>query len=76
MMKAILEKYQHVSGQMINTNKSSISFSPNTKIEDRIEVCSILQVQETEAPGKYLGMPMRVGRSKMETFGFLIDKVQ
>lgn len=76
MMKDILDKYQHISGQMINTNKSSISFSPNTKLEDRNEVCSILQVQETEAPGKYLGMPMRLGRNKMETFGFLIDKVQ
>lgn len=60
---------------MINSNKSNIIFSPNTKIEDRAGVCGVLQVQETETPGKYLGMPMRMGQNKMEVFRFLKDKV-
>ncbi|XP_074323839.1 uncharacterized protein LOC141660751 [Apium graveolens] len=54
----------------------TVSFSPNTKVEDRAEMCAIIQVQKTEAPGKYLGMPMRIGMNKMEVFGFIIDKVQ
>ncbi|KAL8119749.1 hypothetical protein AgCh_017015 [Apium graveolens] len=76
MMRDILQQYQVVSGQMINENKSNVIFSPNTRLEDRTEVCRVLQVQETEAPGKYLGMPMRMGRNKREVFGFLTDKVQ
>lgn len=61
---------------MINSNKSHIIFSPNTKVEARTEVCNVLNVQETESPGKYLGMPMRMGKNKSEVFGFLTDKVQ
>lgn len=76
MIKDILLKYQRVSGQMINIAKSNICFSSNTKLTDRDEVCASLQVQETAIPGKYLGIPMRMGKNKMEAFGFLVDKVQ
>ncbi|XP_074378628.1 uncharacterized protein LOC141720172 [Apium graveolens] len=76
IMKDILQQYQNVSGQMINSSKSNITFSPNTAREDRAGVCEVLRIQETDAPGKYLGMPMRMGRNKMEVLGFLKDKVQ
>lgn len=60
----------------MNYSKSNVIFSPNTKNEDRAVVCEVLEVQETEKPGRYLGMPMNVGRNKSEVFGFLTDKVQ
>lgn len=76
LMKTILQKYETISGQTVNYHKSNLIFSPNTKMEDRVAVCDILQVQEVDKSGKYLGMPMSMGGSKHEVFGFLKDKVQ
>lgn len=65
-----------MSGQIINYDKSEIVFSPNTPVEDQMEVCAQLPVRQVQKPGKYLGMPMCVGRNKTEVFGFLTDRVQ
>ncbi|KAL8154886.1 hypothetical protein AgCh_000295 [Apium graveolens] len=58
------------------TNRLEVVLSPNTNGEDRMEVCKSLGVRQVQKPGKYLGMPMNVGSSKTEVFGFLIDRVQ
>lgn len=74
-MKRILQRYVDFSGQVINYNKSAITFSSNTNIEDREEVCSLLEVKEKDDPGKYLGMPMKVGGNKTSVFSFLVNRV-
>lgn len=76
VMKRILDRYADISGQIINYNKSAITFSPNTRREDRTEVCLQLGVQEQDKPGKYLGMPMFIGRKKSSVFAFLVDRVE
>lgn len=38
-------------------------------------MCESFEVSETTMPGKYLGMPMCVGKNKNEVFGFLNDRV-
>ncbi|KAL8108257.1 hypothetical protein AgCh_024635 [Apium graveolens] len=60
---------------MVNYNKSIISFSPNTKVEDRAVVCNVLQVHKTATLGRYLGMPINVDRNKAEVFNLLKEKV-
>lgn len=75
-MRGILNKYAMLSGQMVNYGKSDIVFSPNTGRTERDSICESLGVNEKGKPGKYLGMPMYVGRSKREVFGFLSDRVQ
>lgn len=42
----LLQRYEALSGQVINYNKSEIIFSPNTAEADRVEVCSSLAVQQ------------------------------
>lgn len=74
-IKNVLQRYEMISGQAINYNKSNITFSPNTMVDERARVCARLGVQEINEPGKYLGMPMCIGRNKMEVFGALIDRV-
>lgn len=74
-MTDILRKYGRLSGHVVNFSKSSVVFSPNTSVEDRVMVCEKLQVQEAGSPGKYLGMPMCVGKAKSEVFGFLNDRI-
>lgn len=57
-----------MSGQAINLNKSSVTFSPNTTQINCNAVYTYLQVTEVQKPGKYLGMPMNVGRKKTSVF--------
>lgn len=71
----ILQRYEMVAGQVVNYNKSTVIFSPNTGRAERTKVCESLWVQETNRSGKYLGMPMFVGRNKNDVFGFLVDRV-
>ncbi|XP_074378396.1 uncharacterized protein LOC141719934 [Apium graveolens] len=76
VMKNILVRYEFISGQSINYNKPIVIFYLNTTLENRDMVCTQLGVREDQVPGKYLGMPMRIGADKVSTFGFLQDKVQ
>lgn len=76
ILKRVLQRYEEMSGQFINYDKSEIVFSPNTPAVNRMEVCAQLPVRQVQKPGKYLGLPMSVGRHKTEVFGFLVDRVQ
>lgn len=75
-MRNILKRYEEVSGQSINFNKSAVTFSTNTRVEDRRMVCERLGVTENKEHGKYLGMPMRIGKNKNSVFNFLVDRVE
>lgn len=44
VMKKILNRYEEISGQVVNFNKSSVVFSANTKEEDKEKVCEQLGV--------------------------------
>ncbi|KAL8107899.1 hypothetical protein AgCh_024343 [Apium graveolens] len=76
VMKNIIKRYEELSGQAINIHKSTITFSPNTLQVNREAICGILEVSEISIPGKYLGLPMNVGRRKNEVFNFLSDRVR
>ena len=74
--KNVLKRYEAVSRNAINFNKSSITFSPDTEMEVKRRICEVLEVDAVDTPGRYLGIPMVVGRKKNEVFGFLTDKVK
>lgn len=59
----------------INFNKSSITFSSYTLVDDRTRVCANLEVKEVSKHERYLGMLIFVGENKNEIFDFLIDRV-
>lgn len=75
-MKQILNRYETISGQVVNYSKSVVTFSPNTADNTRKVVCSKLGVKEAKHPGKYLGMPMIIGRRKVLAFNFLFERVE
>ncbi|XP_074347284.1 uncharacterized protein LOC141686127 [Apium graveolens] len=76
IMKNVLKRYEKVSGQAINFNKSSVTFSLNTTGEERTRICEALGVEEVENPWRYLDIQMVVGRKKKDVFGFLTDTVK
>ncbi|KAL8114901.1 hypothetical protein AgCh_021657 [Apium graveolens] len=59
---------------MVNYNKSVITLSPSSTVDCRSVVCHELEVQEADLPGKYLGIPMSIGRNKVAEFSFLTEK--
>ncbi|KAK9989340.1 hypothetical protein SO802_029579 [Lithocarpus litseifolius] len=71
----ILEHYEVASGQKINADKSSVFFSQNTTSGKRGEVLSILGPMQDSRHGKYLGLPSVIGKSKIQVFTEIKEKV-
>ena len=68
VVKSILASYGRASGQRVNFNKSSISFSPNVVDGVVSQVCAELEVLVTSNHGAYLGLPSCIGRRKKACF--------
>ncbi|XP_073119607.1 uncharacterized protein [Henckelia pumila] len=73
-VKRCLRIYEKASGQTVNFDKSSITFSPNLPNEQKHLMCEILGVRYTTDHGHYLGLPSVIGRNKTEIFAFLKEK--
>ena len=67
-LRHILEVYERASGQVINKDKSSIMFSPNTRQEERGQVRSSLLITNEASSEKYLGLPVSIGKSRSKAF--------
>ena len=75
VLKTILSLYGAVSGQRVNYNKSSISFSANVHYAVAHSICSLLEVQGTVNHGSYLVIPSYIGRSKLAALSYIRDRV-
>ena len=74
-LQTILQKYEEVVGQRINTEKSLIFFSQNTDEDTKKEVKEILGAMQDTQPKKYLGLPSLIGRSKKQVFTEIKERV-
>ena len=74
-IKEVLTIYEKASGQVINFQKSSVSFSRNIDEQKRIDICNFFQVAGKNNHGNYLGLPSLVGKNKKAIFSFIKDKV-
>lgn len=71
----ILDAYERCSGQTINKEKSSILFSKNTGKEQREEVKSTLNINAEGHSGRYMGLPVYIGKSKSKTFAYIRERI-
>ncbi|CAA0827103.1 Uncharacterized mitochondrial protein AtMg01250, partial [Striga hermonthica] len=76
LLLSILSRYQNFSGQKVNTAKSSIFFSKNTSAATQREVCAVFPGIQIQRSTRYLGMPLGIGKSKKEVFGFVTEAVR
>jgi hypothetical protein len=67
-LQHILNMYEHVSEQMINKEKTSIMFSPNTSAHVKDQVLATFGVEHTANNEKYMGLSIYIGKSKKRTF--------
>ncbi|CAL1367531.1 unnamed protein product [Linum trigynum] len=72
----ILQNYGEVTGQEINASKSSIFFSRNTPEGIKALVTARFGFPPSICHEKYLGVPFEWGKSKNETFNFLIERME
>lgn len=76
VLKDIFTRYELASGQKINFDKSSVSFSHNVSMELQDSLAMVLSVNRVDKHDKYLGLPMEISYSKVEAFSFIKEKVQ
>ena len=75
VLKNILQQYEDSSGQKINTDKSSIFFSPNTSQEAKDEILTNLGPMQDTRHTRYLGLSSFIGRSKKQVFATLKERI-
>ena len=71
----LLGRYEAASGQAINRQKTSIFFSKNTRTEVKANIQELLRARIMEDCEAYLGLPMVAGKSKVNTFKVLQEKI-
>jgi hypothetical protein len=74
-LKRILNQYCSASGQLVSDAKSCIFFSPNTTVDMRARVCTILNILTESLTDKYLGLPTHVGADRSDCFQYLVDRL-
>lgn len=72
----IITDYEEASGQLINKEKSSITFSPKTSQEIRNRVKTQLGITKEGGAGKYLGLPELFGRRKRDLFESIVTRIK
>ena len=71
----LLRCYEKASSQAINRQKTSIFFGRNTRPNVKRDIQRLMGARIMEDCKKYLGLPMVGGKSKVNTFRDLMEKI-
>lgn len=71
----VLNSYQLASGQLVNLDKSEVSFSRNVPNNEQQMICDTMEVKIVTSHTRYLGLPVVFGRSKKDVFSFVQERV-
>ncbi|KAL9688993.1 hypothetical protein QQ045_033422 [Rhodiola kirilowii] len=75
-MTKIIKDFCHLSGQQLNNDKSFIFCSEDMSNTRQKQILEVTKFHKGTFPVKYLGVPLYVGRTKIEYFKDLEEKVQ
>lgn len=64
LLKKVLDEFTKASGQAVNYNKSTITFSKSVEGNSKELVSEILGMAQGNLNGNYLGLPSLIGRNK------------
>ncbi|CAA0811789.1 Uncharacterized mitochondrial protein AtMg01250, partial [Striga hermonthica] len=72
----LLEKYRLFTGQTVNMLKSAVFFSRSCPAILQSRICSSLNGIPSHKSTRYLGLPLGIGKSKIEVFQYVVDSVK
>lgn len=75
IIRQILDKYCSMSSQLVNYHTSSFQCTANIPEAQKCNFASILQMQETNDLGDYLGYPIIHSKVTKETFTSVVSKI-
>ena len=75
-LNEILRIYGDCFGQCVNKEKSSIFFNPNTPLQVRQSMKSLLGIAVEAFNERYLGLPTSIGRITSGTFDHIGERIR
>lgn len=73
--KMLILRYGTASGQVVNFNKSSITFSPNMDHDVKLEIQTTFGLFASNMHAKYLGLPSLTRNSKRHSFHIIKERI-
>ena len=75
VLKQCLNRYYDWSGQLLNSQKSSILFSWNVDFSTQSSIHELLQMAEMDRSARYLGNPLILSKNHYNDFQFLKERL-
>lgn len=75
-MKHYLQLYANASGQLVNFDKSSLTFNTNTSPVVCTSIAHVFGVWMAQDFGHYLGLPSFLGHNKVAVFRYIEQRVR
>lgn len=75
-VRKCLNMYENASGQVINYDKSALTFSPSTSMQNIADIVEILSVTVVKGHDIYLGLPTFSLRNKRLQFSYLRERIE